>query len=62
MMATEPMGGSYGGGQDILSEATNSIVLPMTAEGVQSMQYNPNMNSTSIVGETQTSNKKCLKK
>jgi len=49
MMATEPMGGSYGGGQDILSEATNSIVLPMTAEGVQSMQYNPNMNSTSIV-------------
>ena len=56
MMATEPMGGSYGGGQDILSEATNSIVLPMTAEGVQSMQYNPNMNSTSIVGETLTSN------
>jgi len=33
---------------DLLAEATNSIVLPMTAEGVHTMTYNPNP-TTSIV-------------
>ena len=40
-----------GGPGDLLAEATNSIVLPMTAEGVQTMTYNPNLTSSSIVGK-----------
>lgn len=47
--------GSLGGPMshnDLLAEATNSIVLPMTAEGVHTMTYNPNP-TTSIVGKYQ---------
>ena len=48
-LVTGSLGGTMNHG-DLLAEATNSIVLPMTAEGVHTMTYNPNP-TTSIVGK-----------